>query len=73
MGFLRLLPPKLQQKLLLSGLLAAVKQAEAKHLGRELKLKLLAQKDDALDDAAVLILLTQVAGWLRAMAAELEA
>jgi hypothetical protein len=59
--------------LLLQGLLAAVEQAEAQHFGRELKRTLMAQKEDLLDDATVLALLGQVAVYLRAIAAELEA
>ena len=72
MGFLKLLPPKLQQKLLLSGLMAVRKRIEAQHLGRELKKHLLAQQDDALDDATVLALLNEVAGYLQTMAGELK-
>ena len=73
MGFLKLLPPKLRQQLLLNGLLALLKQGEAQQFGSKLKATLLTKKDDLLEDQTVYAVLNETAVWLKTVAKELEA
>lgn len=69
MGLLKLLPEKLRQQLLLKGILTAVSQIEAKHLGTQFRDYL-----DAKYGAPIIDPIQQrVAVWLEAVAKELQA
>lgn len=69
MGFLKLLPAKLRQQLLLNGILAGVSQLEAQHLGKQLREALDAKYGAAYVDPVQ----KRVAAWLREVSKELEA
>ena len=68
MGFLKLLPKSLQQRLLLNGILAAVSQVEAQHFGQQLNRYADARWGTALSDP----IQKRVAVWLREVAKELD-
>jgi len=72
MGLFRLLPAPLRQKLILNGIIQVIKQGQAQHLGRQLKVYLLSKKEDDLSDEAVLMLLGEVAEGLEHVAQELR-